>query len=284
MIRISIICLAFVIATCRVCTGETDKPVIPSKDIQSSGEPARIEPDVKSKISKARVFCPTMNEEARLLYNSALEFEQQEQYADAQERYLKAIEKDPGYCDAMDNVGQMFRRKGDLKQAISWYKRSLAVKPDNSVAHQNLAVAYRIQGDADNTLAEYQWLVRNDPDNPEGYYGLGMTFIELGQPSAAIKALHRAVELYHANSSTFLGDAQFLLGAAYYDQKDFRNARDYLLLSYPSRKEDPDANYLLGLCYLGPPIKNSVKAREYLLKAQQLGAKVSPELIRELDK
>ena len=284
MKRTSIICIAVVIITCCECPGGTDTSVVPSTDAIPAEEFSNIAPTVKTKTSKVNVFCPTSNEEARTLYNGALEFERQGKDDEAKEGYLKAIEKDPRYCDAMDNIGQMFRRNGDINQAIYWYQHSIAVKPDNSVAHQNLAVAYRIKGDVDKTLGEYQWLVSNDPGNPEGYYGLGLAFLDRGQSTTAIKALKRAEELYRANASPFLGDAQYLLGVSFYDQKDYRNARDYLMLSYPSRKEDPDTNYLLGLCYLDPSIKDSGKAREYLLKAQQFGMKVSPELFQELEK
>jgi len=249
MKRTSIICLALILMSCCECLGGTDPSVVSSSDVQSSGQPAQKATSVESKISMADIFCPTTNEEARKFYNDALEFERQGKDDEAAAGYLKAIEKDPQYCDAMDNIGQLFRRKGDIDQAISWYKRSLVVKPDNVVAHQDLAVAYRVQGDTVKTLSEYQWLVTNNPNNPEGYYGLGMTYLDLRQTSAAIKALERAAELYQAGSSPYLGDAL----------------------------------YLLGLCYLDPSMRDSGKARNYLMKARQLGATVPPELIREMD-
>lgn len=281
----SIVCLAFVFITCCECPGENAQSVVPSPEaLLSEKKPPTIEPGDITKTSEADVLCPTANEEARRLYNDALVFARQGNYERAKEGYLKAVEKDPRYCDAMDNIGQLLRREGDIKQAISWYKRSIAAKPDNAVAHQDLAVAYGMQGNADKTLEEYQWLVRNDPGNPEGYYGLGMTFLDLGKPSEAIMALERAEILYRANSSPFLEDAQYLLGAAFFGRKEYRKARDYLLLSYPSRKGDPSANYLLGLCYLDPSIKDSVKSREFLLKARNLGVKIPPELLQELDK
>lgn len=249
MKRASIICFAIIFMFCCECLGRIDNPVLLSANVPTSEQSAQNAAGIETKTSMVDVFCPTTNEEARRFYNDALEFGRQGLDREAEQAYLKAIEMDPQYCDAMDNVGRLFRRKGDIKQAITWYNRSIAVKPDNVVAHQNLAVAYRFLGDADRALSEYQWLVGNDSGNPEGYYGLGLIYLEMGQPAAAIKPLERAEALYQSSSSPFLGDAQ----------------------------------YLLGQCYLQPSTRDRRKAREYLMKAQQLGVEIPQELLRAMD-
>jgi tetratricopeptide (TPR) repeat protein len=255
--------------------------VIAAPSGQNSSSPA---PDDKTKVTAVGMLCPTENEQAMRLYNDALQLQQQGRLLDSEAAYLKAIELDPRYCDAMDNLGQMLRSVGDTKQAISWYTRSLSVKPDNVVAHQDLAVAYRVQGDINRSQTEYRWLIQNDPVNPEGYYGLGMTCLDSGQTQAAIEPLERAAQMYRANSSPLLADAQYLLGVAFFMQKEYRKAKDYFVLSYPQRKEDPNTNYLLGLCYLDPSIGDHAQAKQYLLKAQKLGVRISAEVLRELGK
>lgn len=258
--------LAIVAITSCACWGGTPLPV-----------------SVK-KTGYANVICPTENEAARLSYNEAAQLQQEGKFREAEESYLSAIKQDPGYCDAMDNLGQMLRSNGNTDQAIFWYKRSLSVKPDNPVAHQNLAVAYIVLGDADKSVAEFQWLIENDPKNPEGYYGLGNTFLTSGRPEAAIVPFERAEKLYREGSSPLLADAQYELGLAHYLLKEYGKARDYLELIYPERRDEPNTNYLLGLCYLDSSIRDPAKARQYLLKAQKLGVEIPADIIQKLGK
>jgi tetratricopeptide (TPR) repeat protein len=262
-----LICLALLTITCCTCLGET--------------APA---PAGTARLGRVGILCPTRNEEARQSYNSALLLQGQGKLREAEAAYQKAIELDPGFCDAMDNLGQMLRSEGDTKRAIGWYRRSLAVKPDNLVAHQNLAAAYRFQGELDKTREEYLWLVKHDADNPEGYYGLGMTYLDAGQTGAAIEPLERAESLYRAAASPLVSDARFLLGVAYYGEQKYQKARDYLAQAYPVMENDPNVNYLLGLCYLNPPIEDHAQARQYLLKAQKLGKELPANVKKKLEK
>lgn len=199
-------------------------------------------------------------------------------------RLTRAVGSDPGYCDAMDNLGQMLRTQGDVNEAIRWYQRSLKVKPDNAVARQNLAQAYLILGERDQAVAQYQWLTENAPRNPEGFYGLGQTYLGAGRTREAIAVLERAAELYREQASPLLVDAYYLLASAHLDQREYRKAKRYLELTYPGREDDPDINYLLGLCYLDPANPDKVKAARHLNKAQRLGVKVPAELLQGLER
>ena len=230
------------------------------------------------RITQVGLLCPTGSEAARELYNSALDLQHQGKLQEAREAYQKSIELDPQYCDAMDNLGQLLRSGGDIQEAISWYRRSLQLKPDNAVARQNLANAYDVQGEREKALAQYQWLAANTPDNPEGYYGVGKVLLELGRAKDAIGALPRACELYRQSASPLLSDAYYLLGLAYFTDEQCQKANEYLELSYPGREKDPNINYMIGLCYWHPSNQNPGKAALYLGKAQQLGAKIPPEI------
>ena len=243
-----------------------------------------LSPSVPSKVSRVGMLCPTENEAARQQYNNALELQQEGRLSEAREAYRKAVEQDSRYCDAMDNLGEMLRTEGDVKQAIYWYERSLAVKPDNAVAHQNLAVAYNVQGDTDKSQMEYQWLIKNDPTNPEGYYGLGSILLGSGNTDAAIGKLEVAEKIYREHGSPLAVDARYLLGVAYFNKQDFKRARGYLALCYAQKPDDPNVNYLLGLCYLDPSTGDKKQAAEFLLKARKLGVQVPPDVLQQLGK
>lgn len=239
--------------------------------------------NMEIKTAEAGLVCPTANEQARRSYNDANNFQSANRIADAEKAYKKAVELDPAYCDAMDNLGRLLRANGDVTGAISWYKRSLSVKPDNSAAHQNLAVAYSVQGDITGTEKEYKWLINNDPKNPEGFYGLGNLYLQTERSAVAIGPLKRAEELYIAASSPYLADVRYTLGLAFFQQGKYAMAKDYLLLAYPEMSSHPGANYYLGLCYLDPSIVDKAQARIYIKRAMEAGVKVPAKVLKMME-
>ena len=240
-------------------------------------------PDAPSKVGEADIYCPTLDDQAQQHYNDAVELERQGRLEDAREHYEQAIELDPAYCDAMDNLGRLLRSQGRLDQAIYWYKQSIDVLPNNTVAHQNLAVAYRIQGRTAEAIAEYQLLARLDPDNPEAYYGLAQCYLDLDQPHKAVTQGKQAERLYARRSSPLLTDARHLLGIAYFELEDCRNALEYLEPIYLEMQGDPSVNYVLGLCHLLESQDRELAWR-YLEEAQALGVDIPQEVLLELGK
>jgi len=238
-----------------------------------------------SRLLRFDLFCPTDNEEARQSYNAAFDFEEQGLVEEARDAYLRAIELDPGFCDAMDNLGLLLRHQGDLEGAIYWYQRSIEVFPQNSVAHQNLAFAYRIQGRYEEALAEYAILIEIEPENPEGYFGTGQVYIYMERPAEAIPFLETAENLYASSNDypvEYLWDAQYMLGTAHYLNGDYEACRNYVEPLYSILEADDWTNYMLGTSYLQEPIRDLEKARFYLLRAQELGMELSPEILEAI--
>jgi tetratricopeptide (TPR) repeat protein len=98
-------------------------------------------------------------------YNGAMDAERERDLKRAEESYRQAIQRDPAFCDAMDNLGLMLRRQGRVDEAIGWYRRSLAVQPKNGVARGNLAMALRLKGLPDEALREYATMLAQEPDD-----------------------------------------------------------------------------------------------------------------------
>ncbi len=226
------------------------------------------------------VLCPTKNQAARELYNKGLELTGKGDLESAMKDYSRAIELDANFCDAMDNLGQLLRRQGKLDEAIYWYKRSIGILPGNHVAHLNLAVAYRYQGKKDDAISEYRVLLKMNPDDPEVYYGLGTVYLASGELSTASEQFKKAEQLYLKLNSPLVADAHYELGVTYYQMKDYGKSIEYLARSLSGNQNDPKVNYALGLCYLEEG-KDLNQARNYLKRAQELGVKIPPEVLRK---
>lgn len=216
-------------------------------------------------------------------YDEAIGLADQGKLQEAEERYRKAIELDPGYCDAMDNMGQLLRRQGRMEEAVSWYKRSIEIAPDNFVAIQLLAVAYKIQANYEKAIAEFERLIEVVPDDPEGYYGLGTSYLDLQQPAQAIGYLEKAEERYEQTGSPWIVDAQHYLGLAHFMVDNCTKAKEYLEPIYAQLEGDGVTNYILGVCYLTSEPVDLDLARAYIQKSQELGITIPDAVLQALE-
>ncbi len=229
-------------------------------------------------VASVDLLCPSDNEKAMECFDQALALERLSRLEQAKGLYLKSIELDPGFCDAMDNVGRIFRQQGHLNQAIAHYQMSIGVLPENPVAHTNLGVAYRLAERLDDARDTYQRLTQLAPDNPEGYYGLAQVYAAEEQWALALTQYEEAEKLYAAQNSVWVDDARIGLAECYLMTDNFTQARDYLERAYPAYQDDAVINYWLGLCYLSPELADIERATKYLRIAEQLGLAVAPEL------
>lgn len=267
--------------------GATTTPIATASPARPTITPTVIVTDISTpkatvRLDKRDIFCPTKNDAAQEAYNAAIGSMDKGEYSDAERLYLRAIELDPAYCDAMDNLGQLLRRQDRIDEAIGWYLKSLEIMPDNTVALQNIALAYNLQGESKKTIAAYERLVKIAPDNPEGYFGLGSTYYNLQQLEKAIEYLKTAERLYIQEDSPYVLDAQYYLGFAHFDLQNCVKAKEYLESIYDQFSEDGGVNYVLGVCYLSVKPVDVKVAREYILKAQEAGIQIPADVLKAI--
>ena len=257
----------------------TTKPASTEETLESTQESIST-PNIK--LEGKDVLCPTSDEEARNSFNEAFNMELDGNIEEAKKLYAEAIRIDPNYCDAMDNLGRLFRLQNKNDDAIHWYQMSLEIKPDNTVALQNLGLTYKLQGQTDKSIETYEELIEIDSNNPEGYFGLGTVYYGLEQPDKAIPFFRTAENLYIEQSSPYVADAQYYLGFSYFVLRDCTNAKKYFELIYSHFSNDGGINYVLGICYLQSEPKDVSKAQDFITKAQQAGIQIPSEVIDAL--
>jgi tetratricopeptide (TPR) repeat protein len=159
--------------------------------------------------------------------------------------YLKALELEPDFIDAMDNLGNSYRYLNKFNSAEYWYKKSIQLYPHGFIAHQNLAIVYLSTDRFGDALNEYEVLVRIDPKSPEGYFGKANTNIYLKNGKEVVVHAQKARQLYQINNDEYERDAVYLIGVGYYLQRDNESARKYLLEAQEMGVEIP--NQLMGI-------------------------------------
>ena len=113
---------------------------------------------------------------------------------------------------ALLEAAYMAQMEGDLEQAVTLYKESLAHYP-TAEAHTFLGWTYSFQGRLNDAIAECKKAIEVDPDFGNPYNDIGAYLIEMGRDDEAIPWLEKAIkasryECYHY--------AHFNLGRVYY--------------------------------------------------------------------
>jgi len=141
--------------------------------------------------------------------------------------YLKAAAKmSPLLDDTWVNLGVLYRLTGEYKRAEKVYKYAARLRPQNYTIYENLAILYRLTGRTElahnlerkvaiarrdnpfyhfilaevarsknefkKALGHYNRAIRLDQSRHEFYFGLGVTFYELGDIAKAKEHLNKA--------------------------------------------------------------------------------------------
>ncbi|HZS39455.1 MAG TPA: tetratricopeptide repeat protein [Polyangia bacterium] len=227
--------------------------------------------------------CPTKNEKARDAYNRGYGAQKRGELDAAETAYKEAIALDARYCDAMDNLGQVYRARHDDVNAVLWYRKSIAISPNNQVAHQSLAAAYVRAARYDDALGEYDILIKLDPNDAEGPYGKAAVLWTAKRYREALVPIALAETLYAKAKSPLVADAQFIEGLCHAELGEWLKARAVLEPLESARENDKRWHFALGRAWvLGEP-RDAAKAKAHLERARSLGAAVPDELMKKTE-
>ena len=108
----------------------------------------------------------------------------------------KAIELDSANAEIHSLLSWTYEIEGKHDQAVAKAKHAVALNPNSALAHQVLGQALRFAGRYEQSIPEYKKAIRLNPIPPATYFwGMGMSFSQIGQHEEAIKWCKKAVEL-----------------------------------------------------------------------------------------
>ena len=102
--------------------------------------------------------------------------------------FRKAIELDPTYVRAFDNLGNTLVDAGNLAAAKTAFEAAIKLEPGYYDAHYNLGNVVRDLGDWDAAIDCFQAALRLRPDHPEARAHLGHALQHLGRYDLAAAA------------------------------------------------------------------------------------------------
>lgn len=156
------------------------------------------------------------NDEAMKAYKLGNAASKKENHKEAIEHYKKAIEIDPEFVFAYDNLGLSYRKLEDFDNAITAYQKSLEIDPNGKMPLQNIAVAYQYKKEYNKAIEAYKKLSELDSKDPEIYYGLGNVYaFSLNDLENGLDNLCKAYNIYSDMKSPYRTDAQTLIQMVY---------------------------------------------------------------------
>lgn len=112
------------------------------------------------------------------------------------------------------NLGNYFKRKGDLERAAQEYRRAIQSDPTMAVAHFDLGNVLAYEGKTAEAIHHYHRVISLDPSYTEAYINLGVLYLKTGQLEQSVQAFKSALtwdeklpEIY-----VYLGDAYLKWG------------------------------------------------------------------------
>jgi tetratricopeptide (TPR) repeat protein len=193
-------------------------------------------------------------------------------WRDTESLFRNVIAFYPNSYFAHNNLGNAYRRKDKLDEAVSEFKKSIAIKPHVKTL-SNLAAVERKQGLIDEALATYDRAKQLDPESPLPYLGLGLLYDARGEFEKALAAYAKALELDPSNAEVYINR-----GALYMDAGDVQHAITEYKRAIELQPFYATAHFNLALAYEQTG-ETALAEKEYLaviaLQPSYVGARIN---------
>jgi len=133
------------------------------------------------------------NPRAYLLEGTA--FEMGGYHQTAINMHKKAIEIDPSFVQAIENLGGIYLANNQIDAAMVVFRDLLNRRPNLSVAYDHVAICYVHKGDMSRAIQYFEKSVELDPENVNRLYNLASAYIQSGAIEKAKLVLQKIVEL-----------------------------------------------------------------------------------------
>lgn len=91
----------------------------------------------------------------------------------AEGQYLLALELDPLFGEAHQQLGEVYLKRQHYPAAIIHYKAALSLQNNHPTTYLHLAFCQQKNGSIDRAIITYLSLIKLHPELPEAYLGLG---------------------------------------------------------------------------------------------------------------
>jgi tetratricopeptide (TPR) repeat protein len=159
--------------------------------------------------------------------------------------YKKAIELDPAYHSAYNNLGYAYANLGNYDEAGKTLKQYVELLPNEPNPHDTYAEVLMKQGKFDESISEYKKSLSIDPQFYFSHIGLGMNYVLTGKPDEGRRQFEKLYDVAsddNDRSRAITATMQSYVFEEDYDKAIIEQKKDYAL----SEKAKDVANMALG--------------------------------------
>ena len=157
-----------------------------------------------------------------------------------------AVLSDSSPAGAYYKSATIYHDLGEFEQAISEYRKAIALNPNSPIVYNRLGVAYSELKQYDAALDAYQKALALSPMTAEPHYNIGLVYLKQGNLPRALEAFKRTVAIDAEWEDAYTG-----LGEVYLKQGDFGQAtRAYKQATRLNPNGNPSAILGLGKTYV----------------------------------
>ncbi len=161
-------------------------------------------------------------------FESGCTLREQGRMAQARREFRLAVDLNPRYPQAHNNLAKVLELKGDIdgairhfraalklkpdheshfnlagayirarqtETAVDHYKKAIAIKNDYHLAHNNLAAALTLQKKYAEAVVYYENAIRIRPEYADAHRNYGITLLQMGREEKAVYHLKKAVQI-----------------------------------------------------------------------------------------
>lgn len=114
---------------------------------------------------------------------------------EAEENYLEALEKLPGYADAHYHLGRLYHDAGRLDEAIAQYRQALKSGDDRYLTCACLGKALVDKSDYASAIPVYERALKLSPETAEPYFNLSYALRKAERYAEALEMVTRGLEI-----------------------------------------------------------------------------------------
>ena len=171
---------------------------------------------------KTEGIAGSRKQEAVDCYNRGTLLYGQGDFKGAISQFTKAIDLEPAYAEAYNNLGIAHSALGELPEAIGNFKKALELNPTDAVAHINLGNAYNQGEDYACAILAFTHALDITPEFAEAHNGLGLAYEwrgAEGDADRAIECFDAAIRINREYADAYLnrGYAKQLALGGYFD-------------------------------------------------------------------
>ena len=136
-----------------------------------------------------------VHKKPEIFYIQANIYKQLKKYDSAINYFEKAIQLNPNFSEAYNNLGNTKKRVGKINEAITCFEKAIQLKENNIQAYLNLANIYKENKYFKELIKIYEKILSFNQNDTKTLYNLGSTYLFLGDISKGKSYFEKIIKI-----------------------------------------------------------------------------------------